>query len=173
MKSHPKEGFTLVEMLVYIGIFVMVSALIINFVFSIAGSWGHGRALRDVTQGGRLIMERLSHELRLASSVNIGASILDTSPGRLVLNTFDTATSSTQSTLDVSLSGTELGIQRGAASPTTLSGGAVRVTHLTFTDLKAASTSEAVWVSLTVESGSGRFIKQKTFEALVVLRGSY
>ena len=166
------EGFTLAEMVVYIAIFGLVSVLIVNFVLTLSGTWGRGKEIRNAVNGGENIFDRLTQEVRLATGINNSQSTFGSHPGRLYLNTYTTATSTTADTLDIYTTGNELFLKRGSkASADSLSGPGLKVTNLIFNQIYAASTSEAVRIQLTVTSGSGVNLTTRQLQTAVVLKG--
>ena len=164
-------GFTLLEMLIYISLLSIVTVAVINVFFSGTNAWANARAERNASDAGRLIMERIVQEVKLAHSVNTPASILGAHPGKLALETFESVTSTAPSTLEIFLDSEELKLKRETQSPVSLSGSA-RVEELVFYHLTSPK-SQAVRILLTVEVSQGRFSKTKTFTTAAVLRGSY
>jgi hypothetical protein len=161
-----KKGVTLIEMLIYSSLISIIFIAVLDLAIVNVNTWGNARALRNTNDGGRLIMERLIQELRLAKSVNsIGA-------GSIELSTYLNPTSSTDSTLLIHLDGTELKMSRDAGPANTLSGQDIRVSDINFYQLNSGS-SNLVRIELTVESGYGKFFKEKSYTSAAVLRGGY
>jgi type II secretory pathway pseudopilin PulG len=79
------RGNTLIEMLFYISIFGMLSAVVTNSMVVMFKSFKEVTILREITQGAQ-IMERISREIRQANSINALNSSSD-----LALNTKNTA----------------------------------------------------------------------------------
>lgn len=169
LKICHKSGFTLAETVVYIAVFVVFSALIIDFSLSLLNSWGHGKSTRAVARNGTIIANRIAQEIRLSSSVSTTTSTFDSSNGRLEMQSFLTATSTTPEEVAIYLSGTELFIQKGVNPAVSLSGEA-KVTSLVF-NYFSSSTTEATRVALTVETGAGKYTKSRNFQTFAVLRG--
>lgn len=173
---HPEKfdalrGFTLLEIIIYVSLLAFIAAVVINVFSSEMNAWGHARAERVATDAGKLIMERIIEEVRLARSVDTTASVLGVHPGKLVLNTFESATSTVQTTLEISLNGTELKMKRGAQTAVSLSG-STKVTQLVFFRVPSGR-SNLVRVSLTAETSGGKFAKIKSFTSAAILRNSY
>lgn len=168
MKS--RRGFSLIDTVVAVGLLAILSAIITSVILAESQSWTRARAERNAVDAGEAILARLTAEIRLAKSVNTAQSTLGLHPGRLVLNTFASPTSSDAAVLDILLSNANLTLSRGGI-PTTISG-AARVTHLVFYHLTTA-TAEAVRMELTVEAGTGNFLTEKRFATAAVLRGGY
>ena len=165
-------GFTLIEIIFYFAVLGAMSMLVVAVVGSGFNAWGQMRSERAASDGGKLIMERLLQEIRLASSVNIAGSVLGTSPGALTLNTFEGVDSEVPATLDIALQDGTVTIRRNAEDPISLSGSSLRVSELIF-DRLDSGTSELMRIRLTVEAGQGRFVQEQSFTAAAVLRNSY
>lgn len=170
-KFNKSQGFTLLEIIVYVSLLAIITVAAVNVYFSEMNAWGYARAERNATDAGKLMMERIIQEVRLARSVNTSVSIFGSHPGKLVLNTFENATSTVEATLEIFLDGTELKIKRGTQAAVSLSG-STKVTQLVFFYVSSPK-SELVRVNLTVETSGGKFAQTKNFTSAAVLRGSY
>ncbi len=165
------RGFTLFETIVSLALLPLIILIVIQSVFNEIDALMHARANRDATRATSAILERLTQEIRLGQSVVTASSVLEASPGRLVLQSFTAPTSTIPATVDIELSGTDVTIERNG-NTTTLSGTRARVTELTFHHATSPN-SEVVRMHITVETGTARFEKEKQFTTAVVLRGSY
>lgn len=165
-----QKGFTLAETVVYVGVFVVLSFLTINFILSLADSWGHGKAKRATVRTGAEATNRLAEEIRLASSVEIASSVLGVNPGHLVLDSFKSATSTAPETVEAYLTGAELFLKRGNDPAVSLSGD-VAITRLVFNRL-TSSTTDAIQINLTAEAGGTKYRETRNFQTLAILRGS-
>ena len=159
-----KRGTTLIEMLIYVGLLGIVTTVVLDLFFLNANAWENSRALRNINDGGKLITERLSQEIRLAKAVN------EIGPDYIEFDTFQNPTSSDPSTLRIFLDGTELKMLRDGTSTSSLSGQIVRVTAVDFIQL-SSGVSKIVRVEFTIESSQGKFLKEKTYTTAVRLRG--
>lgn len=172
-KRHKKaDGFTLIEILIYLGLISIFTVVITNLFLSESKTWLSARASRDASDAGRLITERIIHEIRLARSVDILESVLDSNPGKLVLETFESATSTQESIVEIFLEGNEIKIRRNYGESFPLSGGSISVTNLVFYHLLSPN-SELVRVELGLTASKGKVSSQKTFISSSVLKGSY
>ena len=80
-----EKGFTLMEILVYIGIFTIVMTYIIGFSLEIVRNRIKNEAMQAVEENARFALGRMVQELKEASSVNTGASVFGVHPGVLTL----------------------------------------------------------------------------------------
>ncbi len=160
------------EVIFYFAVLGALSMLVVAVVGSGFNAWGQVRSERAASDGGKLIMERLLQEIRLASSVNVAGSVLGTNPGALTLNTFEQFDSEVPATLDIVLQDGTITIRRNAEDPVPLNAPSLRVSELIFDRLDSGA-SELVRIRLTVEAGQGRFVQEQSFIAAAVLRNSY
>ncbi len=166
-KISKKSGYSLVEMLIYVSILAILSGVIVNMLISMTSTYRTVVAIRIAEDSGTSAMERMTRDIRAASSLDLGASDLGTSNGRLSLIATSGAVSTTtlfyldEGRLKVDINGTFLG-------PLTLSKG--RVTSIVFRHLDNGITS-AVKIDMTVEGQVGTVVKTKNFHSTVVLRG--
>lgn len=170
--SKKRNGFTLVEIVIYLGLLAIFTTIITNLFLSESRTWLNARASRDANDAGRLIMERLIQEIRLARSVDVLESSFGMNPGKLVLETFADTTSSQASILGIFLDGDEIKIERDYGAAVPLSGSSVSVTNLVFHHMLSAQ-SELIRIELSVEVSRGALSSEKSFTSAAVLRGSY
>lgn len=81
-----KKGFTLIEFLVYVSITAFVFAVMLNFTWSIINSKTRVNVSAELTSTGRIVLERLTRDIKHADDIILASSILDTHPGVLVLS---------------------------------------------------------------------------------------
>jgi hypothetical protein len=93
-------------------------------------------------------------------------------PGKLVLETFESATSTQENIVEIFLDGEEIKIRRNYGESFPLSGGSVRMTNLVFYHALSPN-SELVKIELTVSASRGRLSSEKNFTSAAVLKGSY
>ena len=161
------DGYTLVEMLIYVAILSIFSITIVSSILSFSQSYRNLLALRMVDNTAIDAMERMTRDIRSASSVVLASSTLGVSPGVLTListaNGFSTTTKFyiENSLLKVDVNNTYLG-------PLSVSGSSV--TNLVFTKI-TSPISSAVKIDMAVQGTVGSIIKTKTYHDTVILRG--
>lgn len=159
-------GFTLVEMLVYVGILSIVLGSALTAIFSFSDQISRSRANRLVLNAGETALERILTEARLSTAVDVPNSDLGTHPGVLTL-TKDTSTTMSFALSSGVLEVLENGVSQGPLTPDTVIIDNVEFRHFDngFTELVA--------VDMTLSATSGEFTSTRNFNAAVVLRGSY
>lgn len=87
MNKRFQEGFTLMEILIYIGILSLLTGVIISFIIWSMHSNTKARVMRETLYSARRVMEVIIHEIREAESIYTPTSVFDSHPGQLSLQT--------------------------------------------------------------------------------------
>lgn len=157
-------GYTILEMLVYASLLALMIALIANALASLTIIVRDAKGERNLRASAEAALERISREVRFAESINVGASVLDTHPGVLVLTTIDPFTETAQ-TVTFSVAGGRVAVQKGISPLDYLTSNDVAVTNFVFRRIINGSVSEAIRTELTIDG--------KNFYSTTVLRRSY
>lgn len=153
-----KGGASLLETVLYVGIFAILTLLTVNTMLALTRAVGEIRTTRNTISDADIAMERVIREIRAAESIDVTSSVLNTNPGTLVLT-------GTSSAVTFSLLGGEqLFLQKNADQPAALTSNSTNITNLIFTRF-VASSSEAVRVRMTIDN--------KNFYGTAVLRTNY
>lgn len=163
-----KSGYSLVEMVIYVAILSAISLVIINMLISFTKSYQTLGALRVAEHSGIDFMERVTREIRGATSVDSANSTLGTSPGVLTLvSTFGGVSTTTKFYVQNGI--IKMDVNGVYFGPLTVSNSST--TNLTFTSL-ANSVSSAVKVDLTVQGTAGTATRVKSYHSTIILRGN-
>lgn len=108
------KGFTLVEVIIYLAVSMLIFTISIEMMINAVNSFGYGRSHRLVSEVGGGALERMLREIRLAEDIDTASSILDTSPGELVVDTVVSSGNSTATTRKFFLQNGTLMMQEGA-----------------------------------------------------------
>jgi type II secretory pathway pseudopilin PulG len=164
-------GYSLVEMVVYMALFITLSTVLVGALAGLSRAYTEVRVNDDLLDAVHVATERMVREFRNAESIDGGSSVLDMTPGTLVLNALDG--SGSPKTVTFALSGGVLQIADSTdTEPRDLTGGRIAVTSLVFRTITTTAGS-AVRVEMTVRSlrsPSGRTVSVSETAAL---RGSY
>lgn len=163
-KNYSK-GYSLIELLVYVSLFVVISVVIVQSLLYMMKTYSNARSFRTLQQNGELIMERITRDIRQASSVVPGSSVFGTSPGTLALSGKDSENVAYSETLSL-VSGTAKINIDGVVSD--LSSNEVSVADLTFWSITTTS-SDAIKFKLTLTTNRNPIVT-KTFYNTVILR---
>ncbi len=162
-------GYTLVEMVIYVGILLLICLVTIYTLFSFVSSYRNVSALRLAENSAIYSMERMTRDIMYATSVDTGNSTLGTSPGVLTIIATSNAVSTTtkfyidNGVLKVDVNGTYIG---------PLNSRGTEVTNLVFNNLSSGKSS-AIKIDLTIQGTAVEVTKDKTYHSTVILRGSY
>jgi prepilin-type N-terminal cleavage/methylation domain-containing protein len=163
-----KRGFSLVEMLIYVSILSIFTVAMVSVILSFTQSYRTLLALRNVDNTAIDAMERMSRDIRNASSIDTANSTLGSNPGVLTLVS---TSGSLSTTTKFYLQGGVLKMDVNGSYYGPLSVGGSSVTKLIFTKL-SSSISSAVKIDLTITSTVGPIIKTKQYHATVMLKGA-
>ncbi len=167
-----ERGFTLIELVVYIGILAVVALVVTNSILILNRTLASFRLERRVISSGETAMRRITRELRLANDIH-ASSTLGVSPGVLSLASQESEEDSTAKDVMIYVSGGELILRRATSSAAALTASGVTVTNLTFRQITNGTVSKAVKVELTLSSSAGSASTTKNYYTTAGLRGSY
>src|SRR4051812_39663825 len=85
--TSSKKGFSLIEMLIYIAILTIIFLMIVETIIGFSSSYRTLGAQRIIEHSAMESLERLTRDIRGATSVDVLNSTLGTSPGVLKLTT--------------------------------------------------------------------------------------
>ncbi len=171
MKKFPKnKGFTLIEVLIYMIIFSMISALIISSYVVVTNSFAQTRSARDLLESGNTSMERMSREIRMAKSIDITNSTVGSSPGILQLNSING--SGGARIVKFTVSSGALNLYQDGNLTANLLGQNISVTSLIFRRISTGA-GEAVKTEMILQDNRSQNLHQENFYDTIILRGKY
>jgi hypothetical protein len=167
LRSISSEGgYSMMELVVYIALFVLISVVLINALTTVMRTYASAVRYRTVQNNGNLVMERITRELREGKSATTSACA--TTPGTVSIASIDAASVAHTNTFSVANGTVQLTTDGGAA--TNLSTSEVTVTSLTFCPITLAAGS-AVKTTLVLTT-TGNTPYSTTFYSTIVLRGT-
>jgi Tfp pilus assembly protein PilW len=150
MSNNMKQkGFTLVEVIMYIGILALIITALASFGFSVMSSNSKTMTVTEVQGNARMALDVIAQKIRASNGINIGNSVFGSDPGTLELSMSDVSKNPTLFNLDANDG--RLQIKEGVSSPVFLTSDKVRVTNLVFTNYSQVGEREHVRVTMTVE----------------------
>lgn len=170
MNIQKKNGYSIVEILVYLAIFTTMSIMVINYFIVVLGSFHTTRANRDLLESGATSIERIAREVRQADSVDIVNSTLSSSPGALQLNSTDS--SGNPMIIKFSVTNGALNLYEDGSLIGNLLSENISVTTLVFRRIVTAN-GEAVKIELTLQSTDSDNSQSENFYNTIILRGGY
>jgi hypothetical protein len=169
-KFFPKRilisGYSIVEILVYLAIFTVISILVINLFITIIASFNTSSINRKLLESGSISMERISREIRQAKNIDIANSSSDS----LQLNSTDNLGVNTIIKFS-SLNG-DLNLHKDNILIGNLLNENVILNSLIFKQI-VTDKGGVVKVEISLTCTEGRITKTENFYNTIILRGSY
>lgn len=164
-----KSGFTLVEMIIYIAFFAVLSVLAVEAIMVVMKSFYTLRLTQNINQSATTALERMSREIRNAYDIDTTGSIFNTNPGYLTLRTKDAGGANT--TVEFYVSNGQVGIKEGGIDKGSLMAKSTTVTGLVFRQI-TTSNSKAIKIEMSLHDAQGLLTRDAVFYDTILLRGS-
>ena len=168
-KRH-RKGFTLIEVLLYVGLFTMLSVMSMGALFQTIKAFNDLRISRDINDSSVKIMERLTRDIKSATSVDIANSTFGSSPGRLTLSTVNA--SGTAMTVEYFVTGSSLHIKENGVDVGSLMSSKTLLDALVFYYINTGATV-GIKTELHLSSSRGVVTDIDHFYDTCILRGTY
>lgn len=169
IKVVEKKGFSLIEMVVYVGILSILSALLIQSLFDTAQVSSEIKAISALNKSAVTAIERMILEIKNAESLANAGEFIPTA-NRLVLNTKDAL--GFTSTVEFYLVGQTLMVKEGAGSGVPITTGAVNVGSLSFLRIFNSET-EGITLNLQMSATVRDRTASESFKNSAIIRRSY
>lgn len=170
MRHNRTRGVSLIETVVYVVLFGILSMVVVQSLITATRSFNELRIDRDINDSAITVMERLTREIKNAQSIDMGVSQFGVSSSILKLNTTDTV--GAPMTVQFSLSGGDLHVWENGADKGQLN--SVRTTVDAFVlRLIANGNSVTVKIDLFVSGTRGPTTKQEIFYNSATTRDAY
>ncbi len=157
------NGYTLIELLFYISLFLILSILLINSLFVMARSFKETTIYSQFSQNA-VVIEKMSREIRQAYEIN------SISTSDLKLDTTDSA--GVNKTVEFVLVGGDVQFLENNVLTGNLNTQNTTVTSLSFTEI-TTTIGKAVKISMSIKSDNDAEGQTQDFYDTVVLRGVY
>lgn len=160
-------GFTLVEMVIYVGAAIFVFGSITGLVFILISSKAKNQAVAEVEQQGAFVMNSITQTIRNAEGINNLAQ--GTSDSALELDVVDTGDDPTTFNLNNGI----IYVTEGTNPAINLTSDRITASDLTFQNLSRDNTPGVIRINFTLSSSSsdkGAYKYSKTFYATASLR---
>ena len=168
--ARKKRGFTLVEMIIYIAFFALLSSLAVNATLVVMRSFYSLRLTQSINESATTALERMSREIRNAYDYDITQSIFNANPGQLTLKTKDASGANT--TIKFYLNpGNQLILNQGGVDQGSLVTKDVTLTKLIFRPLTTIN-SKSIKIEATFQDTRDLTTQTVNFYDTILLRGS-
>ena len=167
IKLNIQKAFSLVEILIYLALFTVISIVVINSFIISMNSFSLINSNHDVLNSANNAMERMSREIRQAKSIDLTVSL----PGQALQLKNSTGSVFVKFAKVDGLNTNALNVYKdGSATPEgNLLVSGVSVTNLLFKRISTVN-SEAVKIEMTLVYNHGKIHKTEKFYDTIVLR---
>lgn len=169
-RGRAQSGFSLIEVLLYVAIFSVMSVISMNTLFQAIKSFDALRISRDINDSSVGIMERLTRDIKGSTSVDLANSTLNISPGRLTLSTV--SASGTPVVVEYYVSSSTLRYKEGGVDKGSLMSAKTAIDALVFRYINSGSTI-GIKIELHLSSTRGGVTAVDHFYDTVLMRGTY
>lgn len=156
-----QQGFTLIELMLYIGILSIFIIVVSQFMYIFVRSQAKNQVISEVEQQGQQMMNLITQTLRNSQSVS--SPTKGNTDSSITVDVFDVASDPTI----FALSGTVLQITQGANLPMSLSNSHILVSDLEFENVSKGKGPTTIKVNFTIDyNNPGNLFEydyQKTF----------
>lgn len=167
--THMK-GTSIVEMLVFMAIAVSLFLMVVEFIIMYGRIYSVLTVSEHINSSAMAALERMTREIKGATSVDQGQSVFGVHPGTLVLNSENA--SGTPMTIEFYVSSSTLMMKRDGVPIGALTRSDVSVDTLLFS-YHSNLRSALVTVEMTARSGTASTTRSASFFGSGVLRGAY
>ncbi|HWC57511.1 MAG TPA: hypothetical protein VG621_00965 [Candidatus Paceibacterota bacterium] len=165
--SRRHNGYSLIELVVYIALFILLSLVLIQALVSVMRTYATGARYRALEDNGELVMERITRELRNGSTAT--TSTCPTTATTITLASTD-ASGGTHTTI-FGLSGGNVTLATDGGSAQAISTSDVTASTLTFCSFTTA-VGTGVRVHLVLATTRGTSTTSAAFSSTILLRGT-
>jgi prepilin-type N-terminal cleavage/methylation domain-containing protein len=171
--SAQKNGYTLVELLIVIAISTILVIAVSGATNSLYTTYRNVDSLRQIESASISILDRLTREIKNATSVDMTNSVFDDDTGRISLNISSSTGSITNTRIYASSSRLYVsrnGVQLGPLSPDD-----VKVSLISYSLISTSTNpATAIRIELVLDSpDSSQASWSKSFYGTAIMRGTY
>jgi hypothetical protein len=165
-----QKGISLVETVFYVAGFSIIGVITMQSIVSTSKAFADLRISRDINDSAVSIMERMTRDIRNATSIDQANSTFGVNPGRLTIATV--SATGTPITVEYVVVGSQLHIRQNGVDQGSLLSLKSQVSSLVFYFLNTGRTT-GVKIELNVSSSRGAVADTDRFYDTIMLRGSY
>ena len=143
------KGFSIIELIIYMGILALVLTALVNFSFVISDSKNKNFVIQEVNANTRTAMNLMTQTIRSATSTNDGTSTYGSDPGVLSLGMADPTKNPT--IISLNADDGQIQIKEGTKDAIAITSDEIKVTNLVFTNLTGSSARKNIRIQMSVE----------------------
>lgn len=164
------RGLSLIEVVLYVGLFSMVSIIAINSMMQTVNAFNNLRSSRDMNDSAVKVMERLTRDIKSSTLVDLTNSTFNADPGRLTLNTVNA--SGTPMTVEYYVTANTLHIRENGVDKGSLISSRTEVEALVFNYINTGHTV-GIKITLRLRPAHRIAVDDNYFYNTIILRGTY
>lgn len=158
---HTKNGFTLIELILYVAVIAIILTALVPFAWGTIETSIKSSVQQEVTANARYISERITYEIRNANDIN------SVTPTVISLATTTPATNPTI----IDLSSGNIRIKQGTGNTVQLNSTNTVITALTFTDLSSLD-AKTKHIKFVMTVAASFVAARQEYQSSVVLESS-
>ena len=164
-KINFNKGFSIIEIIIYLAIFTIISTVVINSFIIVLASFSTIKNNQNILNSGTIAMDRMSYEIRQAKSIDVINSTFSSDTGVLCLKD----ESGTSCITKFNKNGNTLNLFQNNVLVGNLLASNIILNKLMFNRISTTN-SEAVKIKMEIQDVHGKI---ETFYDTVVVRGGY
>lgn len=174
MFSHRRKntGFSLLEVIIYTALFVMISGATVDAIVQTTRAFSNLRISRDINDSAIKVMERLTRDIKNATTIDMANSTFGATPGRLTMTTLSATGSPMTVEYFVATSTGLLRLKENGVDKGSLMSAKTQIEALVFYLVSTSQTS-GIKTELHLRSSRGVVQDQDHFYNTSMLRGTY
>lgn len=164
-----QKGFTLIETIIYIALFVLISLALTSITISVDRLYANIQSTIEVESSALVSLDRMSRDIRNGVSI-VASSTFGVSPGRLVLSSKDRL--GTVRTVEYYVLDGMLRVKENDIDVGQLTSSSTPVSNLVFIQITTPH-STGVKIDMSLQAFKNGATSTEQFWGTYVLRGSY
>ena len=173
-KAIFEVGFSLVEIIVYVGLLGMALVFMVNSFVQVTAVYARARAEREVLTNARAVLAAIADTASAADSIYVPTSRFNSDTGQLSLATAAISISGeTKSYLDFWVDGGRVFQRVEGQGSVALTALTVRVSQFRVERIVQGIARESVKATIRVDAAGTKFPASATLNATTALRGNY
>lgn len=146
-----KQGFSIVEIIIYFGLLAVISTLVIGNIIALFKNYNIARSNQEIEYNAINILDKLTRDTRDAENINISDSSFSVAQGTISLKISSSTNEISSSTVRFYLNNGKLKYMKDGVDFGNISTGSVNVSNFRIFYINSSST-EAIKVELTIDT---------------------
>ncbi len=172
-QKNSKRGVSIVETLVYIALFTMLLIGIVQGLYTLTASYKNVRVYRSIELAAISAMDRMTRDIRSATSINTSQTSYNVSQGALSLSTYDSSGNPLTVRYYLATTTARIMLEENGVSLGPITPNDVAVDSLIFKSY-STTTSSAIKIEIIISNSTSTPVDfSQNFYGTAILRGTY